>query len=329
MKAWKLALIASSCALTGFASLSICACARADAGYPVKPIRMLVGYSPGGAVDVTARVISDHLAASLGKPVLVDNRVGASGNIAAEMLAKSAPDGYTLYMGTSINAVSVSLFKQLRYHPLRDFAPISLAVTTPSILVVNPTVPAHTVNELVELARRTPDRLTYATTGVGSSAHLGVALLASLTGIRMIHVPYKGGAQTIVDLVGGQVDLSFANTLGAMPHVQTKRLRALAVTGRNRFSQAPGVPTMIESGFPNFVQVAWYGVMAPAGTPAEIINRLSGEIGRILRIEDVRDTLARQGVDAQPSSPQELAALLKADIAKYAGILKKAGIAPE
>jgi len=290
---------------------------------------MLVGYSPGGAVDVTARLIAERLGIVLGKQVVIDTRLGASGNIAAELAAKSAPDGHTLYMATSINAVSASLFKDLRYDPLRDFAPISLAITTPSILVVNPSVPAKSVRELVDLAKSRPGKLTYATTGVGSSAHLGAEILSSLTGIKMLQVPYKGGSQTIVDLVGGQVDLSFANTLGAMPHVKTGRLRALAVTSARRFFQAPDVPTMIEAGFPTFVQVAWYGVMAPAGTPEPIVRRLNAEITRILQLQDVKELLASQGVYAQPSTPEELMKMLSSDIVRYAKLLKDAGIRPE
>lgn len=316
-------------AILGLASGAHSSAQSSGSDYPTKPIRMLVGYSPGGAVDVTARLIAERLGIVLGKQVVIDTRLGASGNIAAELAAKSAPDGHTLYMATSINAVSASLFKDLRYDPLRDFAPISLAITTPSILVVNPSVPAKSVRELVDLAKSRPGKLTYATTGVGSSAHLGAEILSSLTGIKMLQVPYKGGSQTIVDLVGGQVDLSFANTLGAMPHVKTGRLRALAVTSARRFFQAPDVPTMIEAGFPTFVQVAWYGVMAPAGTPEPIVRRLNAEITRILQLQDVKELLASQGVYAQPSTPEELMKMLSSDIVRYAKLLKDAGIRPE
>jgi tripartite-type tricarboxylate transporter receptor subunit TctC len=300
-----------------------------SAGFPSKPLRMLVGYPAGGSVDVTARVVSERLGSVLGQQVVVDNRPGATGNIAAELLAKAPPDGHTLYMGTSINAVSVSLFRSLGYDPLRDFAPVSNAVTTPSMLVVNPSVPARNVREFVALAKQRPGKLTYATTGTGSSPHLCAELLSTLAGIRMLHVPYKGGAPAITDLLGGHVDLSFSNIVSAIPHVKSGRMRALAVTGKTRFAQTPDVPTMVESGYPDFVLVAWYGVIAPAATPAPVVERLSTEIGRILQRADVKDLLGVQGLDATPTTPAELARMLRDDIAFYAKILKAAGVKPE
>jgi len=317
-----------SSVLAGFTLAALSAAASAQ-GYPSKPVRLLVGYPAGGAVDVTSRVIAERLGTLIGQQVVVDNRPGATGNIAAEILAKSPPDGYTIYMGTVINAVSVSLFKNLAYDPVRDFAPVSLAVTTPSILVVNSTVPASTVKELVALAKKSPGKLTYATTGAGSSPHLCAEMLSTMAGIKMLHVPYKGGAPAVTDLLGGHVDLSFSNTASVIPHMKTGRVRALAVTSPKRFFQAPEVPTMIEAGYPNFVQVAWYGVMAPAGTPAPIVNRLSADIAKILQMPDARDILASQGLEAQASTPAELARRLKDDIGIYAKVLKDAGVKPE
>ena len=310
-------------------AVALLSTAAAAQQYPSKPVRLLVGYPAGGAVDVTSRVIAERLGAILGQQVVVDNRPGATGNIAADLLAKSPPDGYTIYMGTSINAVSVSLFKNLPYDPVRDFAPVSLAVTTPSILVVNPSVPARSVKELVALAKKSPGTLTYATTGAGSSPHLCAEMLSTLAGIKMLHIPYKGGAPAVTDLLGGHVDLSFSNTASVIPHMKTGRLRALAVTSPKRFFQAPEVPTMIEAGYPGFVQVAWYGVMAPAGTPAAIVSRLNAEIGKILQMPDAREILANQGLEAQASTPTELARRLKDDIGIYAKVLKDAGVKPE
>ena len=311
---------------------ALCALAPAHGlaqAYPGKPIRMLVGYSPGGSVDASARVIAERLGPILGQTVLVENRPGATGNIAADMLAKAAPDGYTLYMGTSINAVSVSLFKSLPYDPVRDFAPVSRVVVSPSILVVHPSVPANSVRELVAYAKAHPGKLAYATTGAGSSPHLCAELFSSLAGIKMLHVPYKGGAPAMTDLLGGQVALSFSNPTSITPHLKTGRIRALAVTTARRYSNLPTLPTMIEEGFPDFDLSAWYGVMAPAGTPVEIINRLNAEIGKILRMSDVQEILAIQGLEAFPSTPAELAKELKDDIAKFAKLLNDAGVKPQ
>ena len=310
-------------------ALGVASAAALAQSYPLKPIRLLVGYPAGGSVDATSRVIAERLGPLVGQQVIVDNRPGATGNIAADLLVKAPPDGYTLYMGTVINAVSVSLFKSLPYDPVRDFAPVSLTVTTPSILVVNPSIPAKTVKELVAVARKNPGKLTYATTGPGSSPHLCAEMMSSMAGIKMVHVPYKGGAPATADLLGGHVDLSFSNTASAIPHMKTGRLRALAVTSPKRFFQVPEVPTMIESGYPDFNMVAWYGVMAPAGTPAAIVNRLSAEIGKILQMPDAREMLATQGLEAQSSTPAELAKRLKDDIAVYAKVLKDAGVKPE
>ena len=312
------------CAVLGFAT----ATASAQT-YPNKPIRMLVGYPPGGSVDASARILAERLGPLLGQTVLVENRAGATGNIAAEALTKAAPDGYTIYMGTTINAVSVSLFKNLPYDPVRDFAPVSKVVVSPSILVVHPSVPANNVRELVAYARANPGKLAYASTGAGSSPHLCAELFSSLAGIKMLHVPYKGGAPAMTDLLGGQVALSFSNPTSITPHMASGRIRALAVTTAKRYANLPALPTMIEEGYPDFDLSAWYGVIAPAGTPAEIINRLNIEIGKILRMADVQALLAAQGLEAQPSTPAELARELKDEIVKFAKLLNDAGVKPQ
>ena len=311
-------------AVLGFAALTALA-----QTYPNKPIRMLVGYPPGGSVDASARILAERLGPLLGQTVLVENRAGATGNIAAEALTKAAPDGYTIYMGTTINAVSVSLFKNLPYDPVRDFAPVSKVVISPSILVVHPSVPANNVRELVAYARANPGKLAYASTGAGSSPHLCAELFSSLAGIRMLHVPYKGGAPAMTDLLGGQVALSFSNPTSITPHMASGRIRALAVTTAKRYANLPTLPTMIEEGYPDFDLSAWYGVIAPAGTPTEIIHRLNAEIGKILRMSDVQALLAAQGLEAQPSTPAELARELKDEIAKFAKLLNDAGVKPQ
>ncbi len=312
------------CVVLGFAAVTALA-----QTYPNRPIRMLVGYPPGGSVDASARILAERLGPLLGQTVLVENRAGATGNIAAEALTKAAPDGYTIYMGTTINAVSVSLFKNLPYDPVRDFAPVSKVVVSPSILVVHPSVPANNVRELVAYARANPGKLAYASTGAGSSPHLCAELFSSLAGIRMLHVPYKGGAPAMTDLLGGQVALSFSNPTSITPHMASGRIRALAVTTAKRYANLPALPTMIEEGYPDFDLSAWYGVIAPAGTPTEIINRLNIEIGKILRMADVQALLAAQGLEAQPSTPAELARELKDEIVKFAKLLNDAGVKPQ
>ena len=312
------------CAVLGFAAVTALA-----QTYPNRPIRMLVGYPPGGSVDASARILAERLGPALGQTVLVENRAGATGNIAAEALTKAAPDGYTIYMGTTINAVSVSLFKNLPYDPVRDFAPVSKVVVSPSILVVHPSVPANNVRELVAYARANPGKLAYASTGAGSSPHLCAELFSSLAGIKMLHVPYKGGAPAMTDLLGGQVALSFSNPTSITPHMASGRIRALAVTTAKRYANLPTLPTMIEEGYPDFDLSAWYGVIAPTGTPTEIINRLNTEIGKILRMADVQALLAAQGLEAQPSTPAELARELKDEIVKFAKLLNDAGVKPQ
>lgn len=297
--------------------------------YPDRPIRMLVGYPAGGSVDASARAVAERLGPMLGQPVLIENRAGATGNIAAELLTKAAPDGYTLYMGTSINAVSVSLFKSLAYDPVRDFAPVSKVVVSPSVLVVHPSVPAKNVRELIAYARANPGKLTYGTTGAGSSPHLSAELFSTLAGIRMLHVPYKGAAPLTTDLLGGHVAVTFSNPTSVIPHIPTGRVRAFAVTGARRFSQLPDLPTMIEEGFPDFDLTAWYGVMAPKGTSPDIISRLNDALVKILQVPAVREILEKQGLEPQSSTPAELAAELKNDIAKYAKLLKDAGVTPQ
>ena len=297
--------------------------------YPDRPIRMLVGYPAGGSVDASARVLAERLGPLLGQPVLIENRAGATGNIAADALVKAAPDGYTIYMGTSINAVSVSLFKNLSYDPVRDFAPVSKVVVSPSVLVLHPAVPAASVRELVAHAKANPGKLTYATTGAGSSPHLCAELFSTLAGIKMLHVPYKGAAPATTDLLGGQVALTFSNPTSVIPHIATGRIRGLAVTGARRFSQLPALPTMIEAGYPDFDLTAWYGVMVPRGTPPEIINRLNGAVVKVLQVPAVRELLEKQGLEPQASTPAELAKELRDDVAKFAKLLKDAGVQPE
>lgn len=299
---------------------------QAQSDYPNRPIRMLVGYTAGGSVDATARAIAERLGPALGTTVVVENRAGATGNIAAVAAARAAPDGYTLFMSTSITAVSLSLVKNLNYHPLNSFAPIARGIYATNVLVSHPSIPAKNVKELVEHIRARPGKITYATTGAGGSPHLAAELMSMLANVKMVHVPYQGGAPAMNDLLGGHVDISFSNPTSVMPHIATGRIRGYATTGRNRFSGLPDLPTMMEEGYPGFDLSAWYGIVAPAGTPPEIVKRLNTEIVKILNSAEVKDLLLKQGLDAAPSTPEEMAAEIKADIEKYARVLKAAGI---
>ena len=309
-------------------ALSIVAVPGQAQQYPAKPITFLVGYSPGGSVDTTARIIAERLGQLIHQPVVVTNRPGATGNIAADVAAKATPDGYTIYLGTSINAVSVSLFKSLPYDPVKDFVPVSKVVIAPSILVVSPAVPAKNVKELVALAKASPGKLSYATTGPGSSPHLCAELLSMLAGIKMLHVPYKGGTDAIQDLVNDRVNLTFSNPTSVMQLVESGKVRALAVTTAKRFSQMPQLPTMIDEGYPDFDLSAWYGVFAPHGTPPQIVELLNANLAKILAMPDVKEILAKQGLEAAPSSPEALGLELKKDIATYGKLLRDADVQP-
>lgn len=316
------------------ASLFIASCivplhAHAQADYPSKPIKMLVGYSAGGAVDATARAIAERLGPALGTTVVVENKPGATGNIAADLAARAAPDGYTLFMSTSITTVSHSLVKNLSYHPLTSFEPVSRAIYATNVLVVHPSVPANNVAELVAHAKANPGKVTYATSGAGGSPHLAAELLSQQAGLEMVHVPYKGGAPAMTDLLGGHVDISFSNPTSVMPHIASGKIRGLATTGGTRFARLADLPTMIESGYPDFNLSAWYGVVAPAGTPPAIVERLNTEIVKILKDPAVVELLLNQGLVAAPSTRQEMAAEIESDIVFYANLLKKAGIEPQ
>jgi len=298
--------------------------------YPERPLRILVGYPAGGAVDLIARVLGDKLAPALGQSIVVENRPGATGNIAAEMAARAPADGYTLYMGTSINAVSANLFKKLGYDPVRDFAPVANVVEVQTVLASSLQFPGKTLKGLVEYAKANPGKVTYATTGEGSTPHLTAVLLSNLAGIKMVHVPYKGGPNVLTDLMAGRVDISFSNPVSVVPQIKNERLRALAVVGLKRSPELPGVPTMAEEGYPHFDINAWYGLMAPAGTPEPIIARLNAEVLKIMAMPDVREKLAKVGMLVlPPNTPAEFSAQLKKDVAMYGKLLKEAGVAPQ
>ena len=261
--------------------------------YPSKPVRFIVPYVPGGAADIVGRAVAQRFSERFGVPVIVDNRAGAGGNLGTELAAKSTPDGHTILMGNvGPLSISVSLYKKLPYNPLTDLAPVSLMVIYPNVLVVHPGVAAKSVSELVTLAKARPKQLAYASAGTGSSTHLAAELLKSMAGIDMVHIPYKGGGQAVVDVMAGQVQLYFSSMLGALPHVKSGKLRALGVTSAKRSRATPDLPTIAESGFPGYEAVNWLGLLAPARTPAAIIARLNGEIVKIFSQPDVEERLA-------------------------------------
>lgn len=297
--------------------------------YPARSIRMITPSSPGSGVDIVARIVGQKLSEALGQQVVIDNRAGAGANLGAEIAAKAPPDGYTLFMGTPAHAINSSLYSRLNYDLVRDFAPVSLVTTGQYILVVHPALPVKTVRDLIALARARPGELNYGSGGNGNATHLAVELFGSLAKIRMTHVPYKGSGPAITDLIGGQVQLMFANLTAGLPHVKSGRLRALGVTGAKRSPTIPGLPTMQEAGVPGYIVTSYYGVLVPIATPQEIVARLNREITKVMRLPGMRERLAGEGAEPASSTPADFAAFIKAEIAKWATVVKDARISAD
>ena len=295
--------------------------------YPAKPVRVLVGFAPGGGIDSSARAFAPALGAALGKPVIVENRPGAGSNIAAEIAAKAAPDGYTLLLGSIASlAINPSLYGKLSFDPARDFAPIAQTGTMSNIIVVHPVVPAKTLKEFVALAKRSPGQITYATPGAGSSAHLSGELLKKVAGIDIVAVPYKGGGQAVVDSLAGHVPVFFASVPVVIPHVAAGRLKAIAVTTGKRAAAMPDVPTVAEAGYPGCQIDNWYGLVAPAGTPRAVIDRLNREVTVVLLTQDVVTRIRELGHDTATSTPEQFGALIRSENAKWAKVVKEVGV---
>ena len=315
-------------ALTRFAAFAFSAfvCSAGAQGYPAKSIRVVVPFSPGGTTDLTARLMAQKMSDAWKQTVVVDNRPGASGMIGADLVAKSAPDGYTvLVSSTQEIAINQYIFSKMAYNPEKDFAPVTLASITPLILVLHPSIPVKLVKELIALARTRPGQLSFASPGNGSVQHLSGELLKTIEKINMVHVPYKGAGQIMPDLIGGHVVMFFSGMPPAMPHVRAGKLRALAVTTTTRSPAAPEVPTMAEAGVPGFDISNWFGVFVPAGTPRDIIGKLNAEMVNALRQPDVKEKLSSLGAEAVGGSPEELAKFVRAETAKYAQIVKASG----
>ena len=312
------------------AAFSAAAIAHAAEKYPSRPIRLLVGLVPGGGTDVMARIVAARLSDVLGQQVVVENRPGSGGLIAADTVAKATPDGYTLLFGSiSYNAIFASLYKNLPYDAVKDFAPISLVSMVPNVLVVNPALPVKTVAEFINHARANPGKLSYGSSGNGSSLHLSMEMLKKEVAIDLVHVPYKGGAAAVVDLLAGHIQVMFDNLPGQIAYVKSGRTRALAVTTAKRNFQLPDVPTMLESGVRNFEVTVWYGVFAPARTPKPVLTSLHTALLSALTSAEVRARMAEQGAEPTPTSPEEFATFQKNEVAKWAKVVREAGVRVE
>ncbi|MGH8660645.1 MAG: Bug family tripartite tricarboxylate transporter substrate binding protein [Burkholderiales bacterium] len=294
--------------------------------YPVKPIRMILPFPPGGPTDITGRTIAQKLSEQLGQPVVPENRPGAAGNLGLELGAKAPPDGYTITLAAPPLAVSPSLYAKLNYDAVRDFAPVSLVAAIHNIMVVHNSVPAKSLKEFIQLARRYPGKLNFSSSGAGSTNHLASELLKGRYQLDMVHVPYKGAALALVALMSGQVDMGIMAVPPAIPQVQANKVRALCVLTERREPQLPNVPTSKEAGVDDFVMPIWYGILAPAGTPREIVNRLNSEIHKALASADLKQRFASAGVEPLPSTPEHFSGFIKSEMARYSKVIKDAGI---
>lgn len=305
----------------------LCAANMAQAqNFPNRAVRMLIPFTVGSAADVIARAMEPALRERLGQPLVIDNRAGAGGNIAAELTAKSPPDGYTLFMGTiGTQAINYSLYSKLNYHPLNSFTTIARVGDSPNVLVLNPSVPAKSVKELIALAKAKPGVLNYGTSGAGTSVHLSAELFNSMAGVKTVHVAYKGASEALTALISGQTDIQFASVSSAIPMIKTGRLRGLGVTSPTRVAAIADVPTIAEAGLPGYSAVAWYGIVGPAGIPAPVVAILSKATLDSLAQPDVKTRLAASGVEVNPGNPEEFRKLIEAEIPKWAAVVKASG----
>ena len=314
-------------------ALAICFAAAATAAhaqtYPVKPVRLIVPTAPGGGTDISARSIAPKISEFLGQQVIVENRAGGNTTIGNDFVAKSPADGYTLLMGISSIAINPHTRSKMPYDTIKDFAPISQVVIVPLVLVSHPSLPPRTVKELVAFARVRPGELNYGTGSVGSNPHLAMALFLSMTGLNVIHVPYRGIGPAMIDLIGGHLHLMMANVLAALPHIRNGRARALGVSSSQRSNVAPDIPTIAEAGVPGYAVVQWFGVLAPAGTPPEIIAKLHSATVKALQDPQVKQRFLADGGETVGNSPEEFAAIIRADLARWGKVVKAAGIKPD
>jgi tripartite-type tricarboxylate transporter receptor subunit TctC len=303
---------------------------HAAQSYPDRHVRLIVPYPPGGVTDVLARTIAQRISNQWGQQMVVDNRAGASGNIGIAIAAKAPADGYSIAFGNAqTHAINASLFKTLPFDPIKDFAPVTMVARVSNVLLVSPGFPAKTLGDVIAMAKSKPGQLTFASNSVGSSNHLTGELLKTMAGIDLVHVPYKTSTTAAIDLIGGRVALMFDNLTTAIPQIKAGKLRALAVTSERRVAELPDVPTMVESGLKGFVVTPWWGIFAPAGTPRAIVDKLNRDIVAVLHSKEVKDYLATQATEVVSSSPQEFAAYLKGEIARWAQVVKASGATAE
>jgi tripartite-type tricarboxylate transporter receptor subunit TctC len=295
-------------------------------GWPDKPVKLVISFAPGGVHDTLARLMQPRLQESLGQPVLIENRPGAGGNIAAEAVAKSAPDGYTFLIASEAIATNDALYRSLAYDPYKDLAPVAMLANFPLALITNPSVPANTVAELVALSHAKPGSLSYGSAGIGASGHLAGELFKSMAGIDMVHVPYKGGAPAMHDLVAGRIQVMFLSVSLSAPQARQGRVKILAVASRKRAAQLPDVPTIAEAGYPEFEALLFSSMLAPAGTPPSIVHRMSEEVGRILRAPDLQKRLADMGAEPEPGTPEEFAAMLRREGERWGRLIREKNI---
>jgi tripartite-type tricarboxylate transporter receptor subunit TctC len=307
------------------AALPLCSGPAYSQAYPSKPIRIVIPYPPGGGTDIVIRAVSGRLTERLGQPVVIDNRGGATGTIGSEAVARAAPDGYTLLAHTNAGiTILPHLNKKLPYDPIKDFAPVTLAASSPYLFVVNPKIPATSVAQLIALAKAKPGELNYASSGNGASTHLAGLLFCQMTGVKMVHIPYKGSGPATTELLAGQVQMRFSSIPPVLPHVRTGRLRALAVTSARRFSLLPDVPTVADT-VPGFEVDSWYGVFAPTGTPPAIIKKLNADFAAALSLPDVKALLATDGSEVVASSPERFGAIIRAEFARWEPVVRESG----
>lgn len=298
-----------------------------ETAYPVKPLRMIVPNSPGSATDTVARIIALRLAPRLGQPVLVENRGGAGGMIGSDIVAKAAPDGYTIGLVSGTHTVNPSLYAKMPFDPVKDFAPVTMLATAPFVLMVHPALPAKSLKELIDLAKARPGKIHFASAGTGVSTHLAGELLKSMAKIDIVHVPYRGAGPALVDVIGGQVEMTFNNIVSSIPHIKSGRLRALAVTGMKRSPVLPDLPTIDEpGGLKGYEASVWYGVVAPARTPVAIVSRLSTELNRVLNNPQVRERLNADGATIVGGTPEQFGLVIREDVVRWAKVVKQANI---
>lgn len=313
----------------GCSAASGAAWAADASNYPNKPVRLIVGYAPGGGSDIMGRFIGQELTKLLGQQMVVENRPGAAQNVAAEYVAKGPADGYTLFMSSAAHGVNISLYPKLNYHPVKDFAPIALFAISPNLLLTHPSLPARTLKEFLAVAKKNPRKLNYSSSGNGSTQHLSGELLKLMAHVDVVHVPYKGTAPSMTALMSGEVEFSFANIPSSLSYVEQGRLRAIAITSAKRSGLLPNLPTMSEAGLPGFETATWYGLLAPAATPPEIITKLNQAVNTAVKNPEVNKRLAQLGADPVIESPQYFANYLKTEIDRWAKVVKASGAKPE